>query len=92
MILQTRGYLVDQTVVWELRDDQFDFGLSEFQELIPAIRQRGLFEWLDDNRPALKARLLHLFERELATAELEADDLEVELENNLRNLARRLRL
>lgn len=89
-MIQSSGYKTEYTIIWQLQDQQLDFGLSEFAELTAFLKQGGLFDYLKENRPALLSTLHEIFRPELEQGIWESDDLEYNLEIALRNLALRL--
>ena len=81
--LFSRIYLHNDTVHWQLEDREYDFSLTEFQDLIEYLKEDHLFHYLEERRPALKSTLLQVFHKELREGILEEGDLEEILERSI---------
>lgn len=90
MFIRSGGDLYDGAIVWRIEDEEIDFSVSEFETLMAELRRERLFAHLAVHRPALKARLLALFDDSLARQEFEVGELELALENALLQLENRL--
>ncbi len=82
------GHRSGDLVYWICERNRFEFTLSEFEEIIQAIRRRGFFEYLKKERPALHAQLLEL--ARMAADDLDESEIEFQLEQSLLNLNNRL--
>ena len=90
--LQSQGKREGDQVVWLLFGNRIEFGLSEFQELQQGIRDRGLFAFIERERPALRNHLETILYQALPDYEdWENTDLEHVLEQCLIDLKDRIR-
>jgi hypothetical protein len=62
---QNRGRREGDQIVWLLFNHRIEFIDTEFEEILHAIRNGGLFAYLDRERPALRSRLTDILSREL---------------------------
>ena len=81
--LSSRIHLHDDTVHWQLENGEYDFSLTEFQDLIEYLKGDHLFHYLEERRPALKSALLQAFRKEIGEGILEEEYLEEILERSI---------
>lgn len=90
--LQNRGKRQGDQIVWLLFNHGIEFTEDEFDEIIYSIRQKGLFQYLNSERPALKSRLTSILETELPQGIFETEvDIEFYLEQCLLGLNDRVK-
>lgn len=89
---QNRGQREGDQIVWLLFNHRIEFVQSEFDEIIYAIRNGGLFAYLDRERPALRSRMSGILSEELPEGVFEsAGEEEFFLEQCLLGLRDRVR-
>ncbi|MBW7858104.1 MAG: hypothetical protein H3C43_07425 [Leptonema sp. (in: Bacteria)] len=85
--LQNRGKRQGDQVVWLLFNHSIEFTEDEFTEIIYSIREKGLFWYLNSERPALKSRISTILATELPEGIFETEvDTEFYLEQCLLGL------
>ncbi len=90
--LQNRGRREGDQVIWLFFNHRLEFLESEFDEMIYAIRNGGLFPYLDRERPALRSRLNVILSDELPEGIFETPaEEEFYLEQCILGLGDRLR-
>ena len=89
--IQTRGFIEDDTIYWELEGNQIEFTLQEFEELIQGQVETGLFNFLRNVRPALLDWIFSIY-RETMESDEEEKELEYILEQCLFGLEQKVRL
>lgn len=81
--LSSRIYIDNDTLYWQLENREYDFSLTEFQDLVEYLKIGHLFDYLEQRRPVLKSKLLQGFHKELKEGILEEKDIEVILERSI---------
>lgn len=88
-VLHSRGHRSGDAVLWQLNNHLFEFTAGEFLDIIQGIRETGLFQFLNNERPALRDQLISIG-RDL-DPEAEEDELEHKFEQCLLDLKERVR-